>query len=103
MTMQIDGEILGYCTPGNSNIDPELWFSDLKHEYDYAKALCRTRCAVRATCFEGAIERREQFGVWADDSLAVTGRMSKVYGDDPGAHLVLATDNEVTIPSVVSR
>jgi crossover junction endodeoxyribonuclease RusA len=42
-------------------------------------------------------------GVWADDSLAVTGRMSKVYGDDPGAHLILATDNEVTIPSVVSR
>ena len=41
--------------------------------------------------------------VWADDSLAVTSRSSKVYGDSPGAHLVLATDNEVTIPSVVSR
>ena len=64
MTMQIDGEIVGYCTPGNSNIDPELWFSDLKHEYDYAKSLCRTRCPVRITCFEGAIERREQYGVW---------------------------------------
>lgn len=42
-------------------------------------------------------------GVWADDSLAVTGRLSKVYGDSPGAHLILATDSEVTLPSVVSR
>jgi crossover junction endodeoxyribonuclease RusA len=42
-------------------------------------------------------------GVWADDSLAVTSRSSKVYGDSPGAHLILATDTEVTIPSVVSR
>ena len=38
MTMQIDGEITGYCAPGNSDIDPELWFSDVMSEYNYAKA-----------------------------------------------------------------
>lgn len=35
-------------------------------------------------------------GVIVDDSLFVTGRFSKVYGDTPGAHLILATDSEVT-------
>jgi WhiB family redox-sensing transcriptional regulator len=43
--------------------DPELWFADTPVQVEAAKAHCQT-CPVRALCLDGALERREPWGVW---------------------------------------
>ena len=43
--------------------DPELWFAESPSDVEFAKALC-IDCPVRALCFDGALERREPWGVW---------------------------------------
>lgn len=43
--------------------DPELWFAESPSDVEYAKALC-VECPVRALCLDGALERREPWGVW---------------------------------------
>jgi WhiB family redox-sensing transcriptional regulator len=43
--------------------DPELWFAESPHDVEYAKTLC-VDCPVRALCLDGALERREPWGVW---------------------------------------
>jgi len=43
--------------------DPELWFADSPAVVEFAKALC-AGCPAQQICLAGAIERREQVGVW---------------------------------------
>jgi WhiB family redox-sensing transcriptional regulator len=43
--------------------DPELWFAESPSDVEYAKALC-VDCPVRSLCLDGALERREPWGVW---------------------------------------
>jgi WhiB family transcriptional regulator, redox-sensing transcriptional regulator len=43
--------------------DPELWFAESPSDVEYAKALC-IDCPVRSLCLDGALERREPWGVW---------------------------------------
>jgi len=43
--------------------DPELFFADSPEDVEYAKSLCQT-CPVRLECLNGALERREPWGVW---------------------------------------
>ena len=43
--------------------NPELWFAESPTDVEYAKALC-VDCPVRALCLDGALERREPWGVW---------------------------------------
>jgi WhiB family redox-sensing transcriptional regulator len=43
--------------------DADLWFAELPHEVEQAKALCLD-CPLRAECLAGALERREPWGVW---------------------------------------
>lgn len=43
------------------HVEPDMWF--FPPEFDRAKALC-LECPFMAGCFEGAVERKEQFGVW---------------------------------------
>ena len=43
--------------------NPELWFAESPSDVEYAKALC-IDCPVRALCLDGALERREPWGVW---------------------------------------
>lgn len=43
--------------------DPELWFAESPTDVEHAKALCEG-CPVRSLCLEGALERREPWGVW---------------------------------------
>ena len=50
-------------------LDPELWFAETPQGVDEAKALCRT-CPVRAVCLDGALERREPWGVWGGELFA---------------------------------
>ena len=46
--------------------DPELFFAELPADVEYAKALCRT-CPLQAMCLDGALERREPWGVWGGE------------------------------------
>ncbi|WP_068266506.1 WhiB family transcriptional regulator [Janibacter limosus] len=48
--------------------EPELWFAETPERLERAKALCR-RCPLRLVCLQGAIERREPWGVWGGQIL----------------------------------
>jgi WhiB family transcriptional regulator, redox-sensing transcriptional regulator len=43
--------------------DPELWFGETPADVEFAKTLCLD-CPVRSLCLDGALERREPWGVW---------------------------------------
>ncbi len=47
-------------------VDPELFFAESQHQLDEAKALCRT-CPLRSACLDGALSRREPWGVWGGE------------------------------------
>jgi WhiB family redox-sensing transcriptional regulator len=46
--------------------DPELWFAESPSDVELAKALC-VDCPVRSICLDGALERREPWGVWGGE------------------------------------
>jgi WhiB family redox-sensing transcriptional regulator len=48
--------------------DPELFFAEAPADVETAKALCKG-CRARAACLEGALERREPWGVWGGELL----------------------------------
>lgn len=43
--------------------DPELWFSDTVADAFVAQRLCMG-CPVRLACLQGALDRKEPWGVW---------------------------------------
>ena len=46
--------------------DAELWFAESPSDVEHAKVLC-TDCPVRGLCLDGALERREPWGVWGGE------------------------------------
>jgi WhiB family transcriptional regulator, redox-sensing transcriptional regulator len=48
--------------------DAELFFAEAPADVETAKALCQD-CRIRAACLEGALERREPWGVWGGELL----------------------------------
>ncbi|HEX6448955.1 MAG TPA: WhiB family transcriptional regulator [Trebonia sp.] len=48
--------------------DAELFFAEAPADVETAKALCKG-CRARAACLEGALERREPWGVWGGELL----------------------------------
>ena len=55
---KVDDELLP-CRVNN----PELWFAESPSDVEHAKSLCLD-CPVRGLCLDGALERREPWGVW---------------------------------------
>jgi len=43
--------------------DPELFFAESPDDVEFAKSLCQD-CPIRLECLNGALERREPWGVW---------------------------------------
>lgn len=43
--------------------DPDLWFAESSVLLERAKELC-LGCPIRVACLEGALARREPWGVW---------------------------------------
>ena len=48
--------------------EPELFFAEAPQDVETAKALCHG-CRAREICLEGALERREPWGVWGGELL----------------------------------
>ena len=48
--------------------DPELFFAEVPGDVEAAKALCQG-CKIRVACLEGALDRREPWGVWGGELL----------------------------------
>ncbi|WP_300609453.1 WhiB family transcriptional regulator [Trebonia sp.] len=48
--------------------DPELFFAEAPGDVEQAKALCQG-CRARISCLQGALERREPWGVWGGELL----------------------------------
>jgi len=48
--------------------DPELFFAEAPADVETAKELCQG-CRIRVACLEGALERREPWGVWGGELL----------------------------------
>ena len=46
--------------------DPDLYFAESPDDVELAKSLC-CDCPVRARCLDGAIQRREPWGVWGGE------------------------------------
>ena len=46
--------------------DSDLWFAEKPAELEMAKAFCQ-QCPARLACLSGALERREQWGVWGGE------------------------------------
>jgi WhiB family transcriptional regulator, redox-sensing transcriptional regulator len=46
--------------------DPELWFSEQPADLELAKAHCQS-CPRREPCLDGALARREPYGVWGGE------------------------------------
>lgn len=55
---RVDEELLP-CRVNNA----ELWFAESPSDVEFAKALCQS-CPVQSLCLDGALERREPWGVW---------------------------------------
>lgn len=49
--------------------DPELFFAETPQDVELAKAMC-AECPLRLVCLEGALERREPWGVWGGELFA---------------------------------
>ncbi|MBV9369812.1 MAG: WhiB family transcriptional regulator [Frankiales bacterium] len=47
-------------------VDPDLFFAESPADVERAKALCLD-CPLRPTCLDGALERREPWGVWGGE------------------------------------
>lgn len=54
--------------PCRSRVGADIWFSHDAALVDEAKALCR-RCAFRVRCLDGALARREPWGVWGAELI----------------------------------
>jgi WhiB family redox-sensing transcriptional regulator len=46
--------------------DPEMWFAEAPATLHRAKMVCRG-CPLRAACLDGALDRREPWGVWGGE------------------------------------
>jgi len=67
-----DWQELARCNDGSGSMT-ELFFSEQLDDIAAAKAFCQ-ECPVKETCLEGAMLRREPWGVWGGE-LFVNGKI----------------------------
>ena len=48
--------------------NPDLFFADAPADLERAKALCHG-CRTRSDCLQGALDRREPWGVWGGELM----------------------------------
>jgi WhiB family transcriptional regulator, redox-sensing transcriptional regulator len=70
-TFRVQAGFVPACTA-----DPDLFYSDDPEDADYAKSVCR-RCPLRLNCLEGAMDRREAYGIFGGKDPAERGALTK--------------------------
>jgi WhiB family redox-sensing transcriptional regulator len=48
------------------SVEPELFFAESPADVELAKAVC-TDCPIREACLQGALQRKEPWGVWGGE------------------------------------
>jgi WhiB family redox-sensing transcriptional regulator len=64
----IDGDEFAEALVPPCTDAPDRFFSERPEELEQAKVLCRV-CPIREACLEGALARREPWGVWGGHIL----------------------------------
>lgn len=68
----------------------DLWFAERTADVESAKALCQ-QCPIRRECLDGAVARREPWGVWGGEVFVEGAIVAHKRGrgrprkDDPNA------------------
>lgn len=97
-----DDEVIGSasprCSDGNGTLS-YLFFSEDQVELARAKAIC-ARCGLRERCLDGAVERREPYGVWGGKLVldGVPVEMKRGRGRPPKHPRPVLVVDEVPIP-----
>lgn len=52
--------------PCQESQDGDLWFAERGEDVERAKTMCR-QCPIKRECLDGAIARREPWGVWGGE------------------------------------
>jgi len=63
LELPTDAQLFATVRPPCHVYDPEVWFAETPEGVEHAKNLCRS-CPVQMSCLEGALDRREPWGVW---------------------------------------
>lgn len=61
-----------------AEVDPEIYFPDRGGSTRAAKKLCVEACEVTDECLDGALERKERFGVWGGKSERELRKLGKL-------------------------
>jgi WhiB family redox-sensing transcriptional regulator len=64
--LHADVQLFATVRPPCHVYDPEVWFAETPEGVEHAKSLCRS-CPVQLQCLEGALDRREPWGVWGGE------------------------------------
>jgi WhiB family redox-sensing transcriptional regulator len=94
------------CNDGTSTWT-EMFFSEDLYDIARAKHVCGT-CPVKARCLEGALERREPWGVWGGELfvnghvLAQKRRRGRPPKNRPAEVIVIDGEEVVVVPATAS-
>jgi WhiB family redox-sensing transcriptional regulator len=95
---EVNGSAYPRCSDGNGTLS-HLFFSDEEMELARAKAIC-ARCGLRERCLDGAVERREPYGVWGGKLVldGVPVEMKRGRGRPPKHPRPVLVVDEVPLP-----
>lgn len=103
---QVDLRALAACNDGSGSLT-QLFFSEDLYDIARAKHICQG-CDVQEACFEGALARREPWGVWGGE-LFVNGkvitqkrRRGRPPKNRPAETIVIDGVEVVVVPAIVS-
>ena len=97
---------LASCNDGTGDWT-QVFFSEDLHDIARAKHLCGT-CPVQATCLDGALERREPWGVWGGELflnghvLAQKRRRGRPPKNRPAEVILIDGAEVVVVPAIQS-
>jgi WhiB family transcriptional regulator, redox-sensing transcriptional regulator len=67
-TVLVEDPDLDVTLPCQVSTTMDLWFAEGGADVERAKSMCAD-CPLRAQCLDGALERREPWGVWGGEVL----------------------------------
>ena len=98
---------LAACNDESSGGWTEIFFSEDLHDIARAKHLCGS-CPVKNRCLEGALERREPWGVWGGELflnghvLAQKRRRGRPPKNRPAEVIYIDGEEVVVVPAIQS-